>query len=90
MPETKNRRGWNENQELYFLLFHVFAKFGLQTAFFSMLAKKNEKGKYHIRESLNKPSRYQNQAFFPHESRSVTARLNTGFPGFVSLRSATK
>ena len=32
----------------------------------------------------------RNQPVFPHESRSVTARLNTQLPGFVSFRSATK
>lgn len=30
------------------------------------------------------------QVFFPHESRNVTARLNTGLPGSVSSRSAMK
>ncbi len=28
--------------------------------------------------------------YFPHESFKVTTRLNTGFPGLESVRSATK
>lgn len=31
-----------------------------------------------------------NYTYLPRDSLSVTARLNTGLPGFVSTRSATK